>query len=495
MLLSSRVGVLGIVVVLTASVAACWSEPLPEESGSSAAALSGPETSILQSSFRGPELKDGTGTYFEFKNPTGTGYSSTFSTRPISIGELFANPFMSQPDNNGRACVTCHLPGEGFGMAPWSVGVRFNATSPRGTDPIFRENDGSNSPLDPCAPKNAPCTEAQKRAAYSMVLTKGLIRVGIGMPAGAEFDLVAVDDPYGFASANELSLFRRPLPTTNLAALSTVMWDGRIAMPSADPAGLRTALLEQANAATEGHSQGATLTAAQQNAVVDLELALYTAQQFDPDAGKLTDKKARGGAKALATQPNYIGINDVLAGDSRTGAPFNPVVFDVFDAWAKEKGAKAQVVRGQALFNTKRINITGVKGLNDDLNAPSIAGTCTTCHDAPNFGNHSVKLPIDIGLADASRRTPDMPLYTFRNNATGETLQVVDPGRGLITGKWKDIGKFKGAVLRGLATRPPYFHDGSAATLDAAVDFYDRRFGIGFTPSEKADLVAFLKTL
>ncbi len=45
--------------------------------------------------------------------------------------------------------------------------------------------------------------------------------------AGAEFELVAVDDPYGHASAQDLSLFRRPLPATNLKFLSTVMWDGR----------------------------------------------------------------------------------------------------------------------------------------------------------------------------------------------------------------------------------------------------------------------------
>ena len=53
------------------------------------------------------------------------------------------------------------------------------------------------------------------------------LRVGIGIPAGAEFTLVDVDDPYGYASASELSLFRRPLPSTNLAFLTGVMWDGR----------------------------------------------------------------------------------------------------------------------------------------------------------------------------------------------------------------------------------------------------------------------------
>ena len=45
-----------------------------------------------------------------------------------------------------------------------------------------------------------------------MLLSKALIRVGIGIPDSAEFELAAVDDPYGFASAKELSLFRRPLP-------------------------------------------------------------------------------------------------------------------------------------------------------------------------------------------------------------------------------------------------------------------------------------------
>jgi len=88
-----------------------------------------------------------------------------------------------------------------------------------------------------------------------------------------------------------------------------------------------------------------------------------------------------------------------------------------------------------------------------------------------------------------------MPLYTLRNIATGETTQTTDPGRAMITGKWADIGKFKGPVLRGLAARAPYFHNGTAATLGDAVDFYDTRFGIGFTEQEKGDLIAFLESL
>jgi cytochrome c peroxidase len=63
------------------------------------------------------------------------------------------------------------------------------------------------------------------------------------------------------------------------------------------------------------------------------------------------------------------------------------------------------------------------------------------------------------------------------------------------TGKWADIGKFKGPVLRALAARPPYFHNGSAATLSDVLDFYDERFGIAFTERERRDLIAFLRSL
>ncbi len=49
--------------------------------------------------------------------------------------------------------------------------------------------------------------------------------------------------------------------------------------------------------------------------------------------------------------------------------------------------------------------------------------------------------------------------------------------------------------FRGLAARAPYFSNGSAATLREIVDFYDRRFNIGYTEQEKNDLVNFLSVL
>ena len=127
----------------------------------------------------------------------------------------------------------------------------------------------------------------------------------------------------------------------------------------------------------------------------------------------------------------------------------------------------------------------------------SFSGTCGTCHDAPNVGNHSVSAPLNIGAADVTSPldVSYLPVFTLVNKVTNETVQTTDPGRALITGHWADIGKVKGPILRGLASRAPYFHNGSAETLADVVVFYDMRFNIGFTPQERADLIAFLNSL
>jgi hypothetical protein len=439
-----------------------------------------------------------------FANPTGI--AATFNTAGTIDRK---NPFFQKLGTNGRSCDTCHQASEGWTVTPQGIQERFDAT--RGTDPIFRLNDGSNSP-------NADVSSvAARRAAYSMLLSRGLIRVGIGVPDTAEFELVAVDDPYGFASATELSLFRRPLPTTNLKFLSTVMWDGRETFPDAAStdcilgttkcfASIHFDLADQSNSATVGHAKAAQpLTQSQREAIVQFETSLFTAQVFDRQALSLSAQGANGGPQFLVNQPYYFGINDVVSGDYRTRAPFTSAAFTLYDSWKNVAGghdadasaiqARQAVVRGQALFNTKPIRIADVKGLNDDLGVPVLQGTCTTCHDTPNSGNHSIPAPLDIGLTDASRRTPDMPLYRLRNKTTSALIETTDPGRALITGKWKDIGRFKGPILRGLAARAPYFHNGFAADLGAAVDFYNQRFAIGLTAQERSDLVAFLRTL
>jgi hypothetical protein len=424
--------------------------------------------------------------------PNESGYSSTVSSQ----GSIdLQNEFFQDLGTNGRRCVTCHAPTAGWTVTPDQVQAIFDLTDGGvindgfGLGAIFRTNDGT------VAPNADVSTLSARRTAYNMLLTKGLIRVGIGMPANADFELVAVDDPYNGATAANLSLFRRPLPATNLTFLSAVMWDGRETFGGQS---IHYDLADQANGATQGHAQGNPLTPAQADSIATFESSLYTAQAYDTDAKQLDGHGANGGPTALSDQAFYIGIND-LFGDSQTGAPFDPVVFDIYDGWRTSKtDARSAIARGQALFNTRQFNITGVGGINDNpaFGSPaSIAGTCSTCHNSPNAGDHSVSAPLDIGIASESRRTPDMPLYTFRERSTGTIKVVTDPGRALISGKFSDLGKFKGPILRGLAARPPYFHNGSAATLDAVVGFYNDRFQIHLTAQEKSDLVAFLRTL
>jgi cytochrome c peroxidase len=409
------------------------------------------------------------------------------------------NPFFQDLGTNGRSCFSCHRPDQGWTITPDAVRERFEAS--RGLDPIFRTNDGSN-----CEGADVS-TLRKRRAAFSLLLNRGLIRVEEDVPAGAEFIIDKVDDPYRcHAPLTAASLYRRPLPSTNVEFLSAVMWDGR---ESSSTTTILQDLAKQADDATTGHAQAAAhLTTQEAAEIVAFESGLYTAQARDQDAGSLHADGAGGGPAALSKQPFYIGINDPV-GLNPNGAPFDPSAFTLFGAWSGLKGsahdekvrARRAIARGEQLFNTKPIVLTGIAGLNNFTFPNGVAvpdpftGTCTTCHDTPNAGNHSVKAPLDIGLTDASRRTADMPLYTLRRISTGETVKTTDPGRAMVTGKWADIGKFKGPVLRGLAARAPYFHNGFAATLNEVLDFYESRFNIGLTARERADLLAFLRAL
>lgn len=364
-------------------------------------------------------------------------------------------------------------------------------------------------------------TVAARRDAYSLLLTKGLIRVHLPIPADAEFTLIGWDDPYGHASPADLSLFRRPLPTMNFAFLSSVMWDGR--QTGADGS-LPNDLVSQAEDAIRTHEQaetGATIPAAALEAIARFELSVTSAQTSDTSAGWLDAAGAQGGPLALSRQPFYPGINDPFGADPSHRA-FNPNAFTLYAAWpvsappparrpspsdprhpapppppppSAYTPARAAVARGEVVFDSKPILISGVPGLNDVTGLSQIRGTCTTCHNTPNVGSHSTPLMVNLGIGDGAHRTPDLPLYTLRNNETGDTVETTDPGQALITGKWTDIGKFKVPTLRGLESHSPYFHNGFTDSLDDVVDFYDGRFGIHFTPQEHSDLVAFLKTL
>jgi hypothetical protein len=448
------------------------------------------------------------------------------------------NPFFQDLGSNGRQCVTCHQASDAFSITPPHIRQRFESS--HGADPLFRPVDGANCPTADVS------TQEERREAYSLLLTRGLIRIGIAVPANADYQVVSVYNPYGCNATDVISMYRRPLPTTNLRFLSAVMFDGRESSPATGttkilnsnyPNSLLSDLLHQSVDATVIHAQGngTRPNAEEQQQIVDFEMKLFTAQTHDRRAGDLDEDGANGGPAPLATQPFFISVNSsvhfllpafelpgglVTPGDGQ----FTSNIFNLYDKWAQgdyheHAVARRSIARGEQLFNTLQIPISGVAGINDNVAAgglvaggiPLLQGTCGTCHDTPNLGNHSFPTPLNIGTGDPSPDHPSvnlggldlsyLPEITVckrdltTSRLTNNCKTTTDLGQALIDGKFDHVGKIKGPILRGLAARAPYFHNGSAATLLDAVNFYDTRFSLHLSEQDKDDLVAFLKTL
>jgi cytochrome c peroxidase len=467
-----------------------------------------------------------------FANPGGA--SQTFSATGKGID--LTGPFFQSLGTNGRSCSTCHQPSDGMSVSAASVEARFSMT--RGEDPIFRTVDGSN-----CDHNIDVSTLAGKHAAYSLLRTRGLIRVAIAVPANADYQVMSVNNQYGCDESDVISMYRRPLPSTNLRFLSAVMFDGRESSPATGttkiqysnyPSSLLSDLAHQSVDATTGHAQGdgTRPTPAEQQEIVNFEMGLFTAQAIGSNTGRLDTQGANGGPKPLVTQPFFISANSsvhfllpqfeqpgglVTPGDGQ----FTSAIFDTFGGWADlpHTSPRAAVSRGQAIFNSKPINITDVAGINDDASVgglvsdgiPLLEGTCGTCHDTSNVGNHSFPTPLNIGTGDPSPTSlfvnkggldiSYLPNITVcrRDPATGvpskDCKTTTDLGQALVDGKFDHVGKIKGPILRGLSARAPYFHNGSAQTLMDVVHFYEKRFGLVLTPQEESDLVAFLGVL
>jgi cytochrome c peroxidase len=467
-----------------------------------------------------------------FPNPGGT--SQTYSTAGRGI-EL-TGPFFQNLGTNGRTCATCHQPADGMSISAADVQQRFLLT--QGEDPIFRTVDGSN-----CNHNIDVSSLAGKSDAYSLLRTRGLIRIPIAVPVNANYRVINVNNQYGCNESDVISQYRRPLPTTNLRFLSTVMFDGRESTTitgtkkiiySNYPDALLSNLAHQSVDATVIHAQGdgTRPTLAEQQEIVNFEMALFTAQSTGNGTGSLDAQGATGGPLPLVTQPFFISINssvnflvptlELPGGQITPGdGHFTPAISNIFDAWAglPYEDHRASVARGQTIFNSKTINITGVSGINDPAatgglvpnGVDLVPGTCGTCHDTPNVGNHSFPTPLDIGTGDPNPSTPSvnlggldvsyLPKITvcktdpITGRPTPNCKTTTDLGQALIDGKFDHVGKIKGPILRGLSARAPYFHNGSAQTLLDAVHFYEVRFGLTLTPQEETDLVAFLSSL
>lgn len=416
------------------------------------------------------------------------------------------HPFFQALGTNGRSCATCHQPPSGMSISLRNVRARFNATE--GKDPLFAPVDGANCP-------DAVAGSKRLRAAYSVILNRALIRMPLPWPPRkadgsakpVEFDLAitADQDPPGCntdavhgVAAGIVSVYRRPpgVAQMNFKTVrssgkgkilpGTLMWDGREA-----------SLEQQAINATRGHAQAAKdPTAEQIKQIVAFQTGIFSAQQFDRLAGRLNRDGATAGPVALSSQLPF---------------PAGGFPFIAFQNWASGTEARASIVRGEALFNSRIFPVSGVDGFNDrsDVGGDLDEATCSSCHGVFASGGDFVPNPqMNIGVGGTGvlfgglPAVPDLPRFTLTCDADAQPgfagygpIVTNDPGLALITGKCADIGKFTVPQLRALAAREPYFHDGSARTLAEVVQFYDRRFTMGLTAEEQRDLASFLAAL
>ena len=466
---------------------------------------------------------------FHFLDPTGI--ISTYNANGGPIDEGSKNPFFDSLGTNGRSCGTCHLGSDAMGLSVRSIQAKFLRTS--GHDPLFAAVDGA----------NCPDNTSDDPSAHSLLLKNGLIRVPLQLPATAQFKIAAYRDPHGCAiqtdsstGAQTVSVYRRVLPTTNLRYLSAVMFDGRetispLTNATTVQANLFADLLHQSIAATLTHAQAAQPpTLEQQTAIVNFELGLTSAQTGSFRAGELDAAGARGGAVNLSAQSYYPGSNDSLGADPQ-GGPFNSTAFTLYNSFdGRRRDTRQDIADGEKLFNTRALTISNVRGLNDNAALAKALGTtvpiapfqgfCTTCHDTPNVGNHSLPLALDIGtghdptvesdplIANGVTQLsfPELPIFRITGcpdpfgdplhpSSTPFVILTTDPGKGLISGLCSDVGRTKGPILRGLAARAPYFHNGAARDLSELLDFYNQRFQMNLTREEKESLIAFLNAL
>jgi cytochrome c peroxidase len=442
------------------------------------------------------------------------------------------NAFFRELGINGRSCATCHQPPSGWSISLRNIRARFNNT--RGKDPLFAPVDGADCPSTvPAAGTSGSVYGGFKgrgrkalKDAHSLLLAKGLIRIFLPVPEGAEFSLKILSDKpgcnldkdFGFAATGTYSFYRRPIISTNLSFKiarddgagrpSSLMWDGR-----------EPNLKSQARSATLSHAQAVEEPAdADLDQIVEFETKIFTAQYSDKKARRLNDGAAGGPARLARRRPSPV-------------PDFSP--FDEYTAWAALTGGierdekRRSIARGQKLFNANALSSRGplergafiaeaVGGLNDVVANPTTA-SCGTCHNAGHAGSDLVLPPqraIGTGGHAAAFGGPataaDLPIFEVTCNvgdfpfAHTNKLTTNDPGLAMITGRCGDVGKKTVPQLRGLASHEPFFSDGSAKTIAEVVAFYEKRFTFidpatkepkPLTPQERQDLINFLGAL
>jgi hypothetical protein len=432
------------------------------------------------------------------------------------------HPFFQPLGANGRACVTCHQPADGMSLSAGTARDRWERTG--GKDPLFAAIDGSNCPTLP----------QSERASHSLLLERGLFRIQRpwptrewnGRPVTPDFTIEVVRDPNGCNTgprfgpkAGNISVYRRPRPLANMKYLLAVgfPFDPKqgLALPLDPDSGKPMSgnlmadnragnLRLQMDDASTTHLEFATrLSQEQITRITEFEKRIYAAQQVSRIGGPLDTLGAKGGPANLRdSEPGQLGS---------IGQP----VWSEFAAWEKIPPADAKaltpeqlvfrqsVARGAKVFRDKTFLISDSTGINSPMGFGNpVRNACVFCHNMTQMGNDVAPGQVDLGTTTLpfADPMPDLPLFRITclkapHPFYGRVIYTMDPGFALTTGRCADVGKITLQSMRGLAARAPYFSNGTAKDLRGVIDYYERRYRIGYTDQEKQDLINLMSVL
>lgn len=432
------------------------------------------------------------------------------------------HPFFEPIGSNGRACVTCHQPADAMSLSATTARERWEATG--GKDPLFAAIDGSNCPTLP----------QSERAAHSLLLDRGLFRIQRpwpvrewnGRPVTPDFTIEVVRDPTGCNSgphygpaAGSISVYRRPRPVANMKYLLAVgfAYDPKqgFALPRDPETGevlsgnlmadnrastLKAQMIDAAGGHLEMLGQ---LTPAQIARIEDFEHRIYTAQQISQHGGGLDEMGARGGpAKLRDSSPGALGsIGEPVWSEYAAWDRISPE--DAARLTKEQLAFRQSVARGARTFRDKTFLISDSAGINSRIGFGNpVRNSCVFCHNMTQMGNDVAPGQVDLGTTTQpfADPMPDLPLFRITCLKTphphyGRVFYTMDPGFALTTGRCADAGKITLQSMRGLSARAPYFSNALAKDLRGVVDYYDRRYDIGYTEQEKQDLVNLMSVL
>ena len=378
---------------------------------------------------------------------------------------------------NGRSCADCHMPNDQFQLSPASAEERFQRLqlarleNPAADDPLFRPIDADDFR-----------TNGDAASDYSNLRENGLVRITFPLPPNIRLIDPATNQPSGETFVDVW----RSVPTVNDVALT----GADVANPWFRGPNARGGYQMDARAATlEEQALGALINHAQVQALPPQQmlddLAAFQRVQF-------TNPRVRALANAVASAAATLPDPDLPLDELEQQGK---VVFQ--RACAQCHGGVAESNPASPIIRFHDIASQCPRPVD-----PQGRFAFAAC--APSLARNARTYEITVGAAKIRRTSSD-------------------PGRALLTGfvggpaPQDDWNKFDTPALRGISRTAPYFHNNSAATLEAVVDHYIEFFkrvevnapvggpvppiattdGVNFdrrpTLEERAALIAYLK--